>query len=141
MFGKQTETAISAITCLAGVWDNPASRLSAKQIAVLRGIPTPIVAKVLSALAQAGLVSGTPGPGGGYRLTKAPHDITLKSISGVFERGSADLGAMLCCTSLGSDVPLPVRQKLDRLSDALDDLLCRTTLDEFCVSGPIRVRA
>jgi Rrf2 family protein len=51
--------------------------LSAGALAEYHGIPAPYLAKTLQALARAGLVSSTPGRGGGYRLARPARTITL----------------------------------------------------------------
>ena len=86
MYGKQTETAIAALSRLAEVWDEGRTRLSAVEIADQRGLPRAMVAKILSALSQASLVNGSPGPGGGYALARAPHQIRLREPYDLFER-------------------------------------------------------
>ena len=86
MYGKQTERAIGALSRLAEVWDHGTTRLSAMQIAEQRGLPAPMVAKILSTLSQAGIVAGAPGPGGGYALARHPSEITLKQVHALFER-------------------------------------------------------
>jgi Rrf2 family protein len=86
MYGKQTERAIGALSRLAEVWDGGTTRLSAMQIAEQRGLPAPMVAKILSTLSQAGIVAGSPGPGGGYALARPPAEITLKQVHALFER-------------------------------------------------------
>ena len=47
MYGKQTETAIAALSRLAEVWDGGRTRLSAGDIADQRGLPRAMVAKIL----------------------------------------------------------------------------------------------
>jgi len=86
MYGKQTERAIGALSRLAEVWDGGKTRLSALQIAAQRGLPAPMVAKILSTLSQAGIVAASPGPGGGYALARPPEEITLKQVHNLFER-------------------------------------------------------
>ena len=86
MYGKQTETAIAALSRLAEVWDEGRTRLSAAEIADPRGLPRAMVAKILSALSQANLVNGSPGPGGGYALARAPHFMRLREPYDLFER-------------------------------------------------------
>ena len=71
MYGKQTERAIGAMSRLAEVWDGGKTRLSAFEIADQRGLPRPMVAKILTTLSQANLVTGSPGPGGGYCLSSS----------------------------------------------------------------------
>jgi Rrf2 family protein len=86
MYGKQTERAIGAMSRLAEVWDGGKTRLSAFDIADQRGLPRPMVAKILTTLSQANLVVGAPGPGGGYALARAPGEICLQEVHDLFER-------------------------------------------------------
>ena len=67
MYGKQTETAIAALSRLAEVWDEGRTRLSAAEIADQRGLPRAMVAKILSALSQANLVNGAGWPAAPFR--------------------------------------------------------------------------
>ena len=64
MYGKQTETAIAAMSRLAEMYTDQPVRQSAIEIADVRGLQRPFVAKILTVLSQAGLVNGTRGPGG-----------------------------------------------------------------------------
>ena len=80
MYGKQTEAAIAAMSRLAEVYDKERTRLSANDIADARGLQRPRVAKVLSVLSQAGLVTGSPGPGGGFALARHPREITIYDV-------------------------------------------------------------
>ncbi|WP_353566710.1 RrF2 family transcriptional regulator [Haloferula sargassicola] len=59
--------------------------LSSQQIADSRNLTKPLVAKVLTVLSQAGFVTGTRGPGGGYRLARDPAEITVLEVVALFE--------------------------------------------------------
>lgn len=128
MYGKQTETAITAVGYLAELWRGATTRrVSAADIADARGLQRPFVAKLLSALSQAGVVSGSPGPGGGYALAKPPADIRLRDVWLVFER------------------PEPVREesgrqdalraRIQKVHDAVDELLDDTTFAVFAIDA------
>jgi Rrf2 family iron-sulfur cluster assembly transcriptional regulator len=84
VFGRTTETAIAALGCLAEA-HGPTSRRSVEQIAAACGRRPPFLAKLLAALSRAGLVQGERGPGGGYRLARAPGEITLLEVYRLFE--------------------------------------------------------
>ncbi|MCU0705345.1 MAG: Rrf2 family transcriptional regulator [Fimbriiglobus sp.] len=86
-YGKTAQTAIAAVSRLAEVFD-PAKRvkLNSADIAENRHLPQPVVAKVLTILSQAGIVNGSPGPGGGYWLARPPEGVTLYDVVALFER-------------------------------------------------------
>ena len=86
-YGKTAQNAIAAMSLMAEVYcDAPPVRLSSLQIAEQRNLTKPVVAKVLTVLSQAGLVTGSPGPHGGYRLSKPPEQISLFDICVQFDR-------------------------------------------------------
>ena len=137
MFNKSTECAMAAMSLLAEVWGSDAERLTARRIAEQRVLPGPFVAKVLTNLSQAGLVSGAPGPHGGYSLGRAPDTITLRNITECFER----IGPMLTCPYEPSycgetDTKCPLHDDLMALQEQKTAFLERTTLDVFCRSHP-----
>lgn len=75
---SQVEWALHCCTLLAGI---PAGRyLSTKTLAEFHGLPKEYLSKALQNLSQAGLVTTTLGPGGGYRLARAPSEITFLDI-------------------------------------------------------------
>ncbi|MCP4758868.1 MAG: Rrf2 family transcriptional regulator [Planctomycetes bacterium] len=134
MYSKQTETAIASASRLAEVYDGGITRLSATNIADSRGLQRPFVAKILTMLSQAGLVSGAPGPGGGYTLTRPPKKIRLYDIYRLFERednsDACPFGGGVC----GVGEPCPLHNKLVEVQDATDRLLHETTLEAFRVA-------
>jgi len=54
-----------------------ANPLTIPEIAASEGLSQEYAAKLLRMLRQGDLVSSTRGPGGGYRLARAPQDITI----------------------------------------------------------------
>ncbi|MCA9281219.1 MAG: Rrf2 family transcriptional regulator [Phycisphaeraceae bacterium] len=140
MYGKQTETAIAAMSRLAEVYDGGVTRLSSSDIAESRGLQRPFVAKILTSLSQAGLVSGSPGPGGGYTLARHPKEITVFEVFSLFEReNDSDLcpfGGGVC----GVGDPCAIHEKLVRVKDCMDDMLHRTTFDAFRIAFQVEGR-
>ncbi len=130
MYGKQTETAIAAMSRLAEVYDGE-TRLSASEIAESRGLQRPFVGKILTTLSQAGLVKGSPGPGGGYALARDPKDIPIYDVFRLFEREDnstqCPFGGGVC----GVGESCALHDKLVELQQALDGLLHHTTFEEF----------
>jgi len=134
MYGKQTECGIAVMSRLAEVYDGGETRLSAIEIADSRNLSRPFVAKILSVLTHGGLVIGSRGPGGGSALAKDPKTITLYDVFTLFERKDESdrcpFGTGTC--SIGDLCPL--HEKLVTVQSALDDLLHRTTFDDFRIA-------
>ncbi|MDZ4755616.1 MAG: Rrf2 family transcriptional regulator [Phycisphaerae bacterium] len=131
MYGKQTERAIAAMSRLAEVWDGGQTRLSAIDIAEDRGLPRPMVAKLLTALSRAGLVSGSPGPGGGYALAKRPDQIALQDVYVLFERENTSslcpFGGGVC----GVGEPCALHDRLVQMEGSVRSMLRNTTFEIF----------
>ena len=77
MLSQTTEYALRAMACLAFSPDEltPTPRLAESTL-----VPPNYLAKVLQSLAQADLISGRRGVGGGYRLARAAEDISLLDV-------------------------------------------------------------
>ena len=93
-----------------------------------------MVAKILSALSQAGLVSGSPGPGGGYALARSPHLMRLREPYDLFERedtsNNCPFGGGVC----GVGEPCAMHDRLRAMQGAIRKLLEETTFDIFRVA-------
>lgn len=132
MYGKQTETAIAAVSFLAEIWQGPRTRrVSAADIADARNLQRPFVAKLLSALSQAGIVSGSPGPGGGYALAKSPDEIRLRDVWVVFERPEPPKPCPFTGGQCGEDACCELHKRIAKVHVAIDTLLDDTTFEVF----------
>lgn len=133
MYGKQTERAIAAMSRLAEVWDGGRTRLSSVDIADNRGLPRPMVAKLLTTLSQGGLVSGSPGPGGGYALARPPAEITFRQVFELFEREdkshACPFGGGIC----GAGDPCAMHDRLLEVQANVACFLNETTFERFRV--------
>jgi len=131
VYGKQTETAIAALSRLAEVYDEGTTRLAANEIAESRGLQKPFVAKILTVMSQAGLVKGSPGPGGGYALAKHPRDIRIFDVYCLFERenesDACPFGGGIC----GVGDPCPLHNRLVDIQSSMSALLHSTTFEVF----------
>jgi len=58
---------------------------SAADVATATGLGVPTVSKLLKTLGKAGLVRSTRGPQGGYRLARAPADISARDVIDALE--------------------------------------------------------
>ncbi len=110
---SQVEWALHCCAILSGL---PEGRyLSTKALAELHGLPKEYLSKALQSLSQAGLVHTTLGPSGGYRLAKAPNELTFLDVVEAVEGG----GRTFVCQNIRANNP------------------CRPK--GFCESGPCAV--
>lgn len=72
------EQAIHCVLFVSGL--STTGVLSAQALAEFHGVSPSYLLKHLQALAGAGILQSVPGPKGGYRLGRAPQDITLLDI-------------------------------------------------------------
>lgn len=135
-YGKTAQTAIAAVSRLAEVYD-PANRvkLNSADIAGNRRLPQPVVAKVLTILSQAGLVSGTPGPGGGYWLAREPGTISLYDVVGLFERLDENVSCPFGPDYCGTTPHCPLHFDMLKVREQIVSFLKQTTFARF-VGGP-----
>jgi Rrf2 family protein len=131
-YGKTAQHAIAAVSRLAQAYDpDRPSRLSSAEIADSRGLPQPVVAKVLTTLSQAGLVGGSPGPGGGYWLARLPEAITFYEVAALFDRLDENLGCPFGPHWCGHGPQCPIHSQLDALRGQVIDFLRRNTFARF----------
>jgi Rrf2 family protein len=126
---KTTQNAIAAMSRLAELYADGQAASSA-DIAKARNLAQPLVAKVLTSLARAGLITGSPGPGGGYRFVRHPREISLLDVVNLFERepGTAcPFGPGWC----GHQDPCPLHHSLVAMRQIECDYLKNTTFDVF----------
>ncbi|MBI1334423.1 MAG: Rrf2 family transcriptional regulator [Armatimonadetes bacterium] len=76
--GNQVEWAIHCCAVLAGLPEG--RRLSVASLAEFHGVPKAYLAKGLQRLEEAGILSGSVGPKGGYQLAKPAAEISLLDI-------------------------------------------------------------
>lgn len=105
---------------------------TAPGIAQATGVPEPTVAKVLKALAGAGLVASQRGARGGYRLARPLHLVSVADVIGAIE-GPIALTACVehspsACEAEGC---CPVRGRWDPVNAAVREALEGVTLAQL----------
>lgn len=87
ILGNQVEWALHCVMILASV---PRGKLlNSKAIAEFHGVPKEYLSKCLQMLSQAGLVTTTTGPYGGYCLAKTPDKISFLDVVEAIEGKSS----------------------------------------------------
>ncbi len=134
-YGKTTSKAIAVMSYLA---EDPARRAGSTEIAEARDLAKPLTAKLLTQLSMAGLVTGQPGPGGGYALAKPADRICLMDIVSLFEQtvtpSLCPFGPNWC----GTGDPCPLHDTLTEMVKANRQFLEETNLSVFINQKPTR---
>lgn len=131
-YGKLSQAAICAAGLLAEYHNHDAPRrFSSAEIAKERQLSHAIVAKVLTVLSQAGVVTGAPGPRGGYSLARAPSEIMLVEIVGPFERLEPALVCPYGTGWCGNGPQCPLHKQLLAFRKEVSDFLKSTPLEVF----------
>ena len=130
-FGKVAQTAIAAVSLLAERFDGGETKLSSADIATVRELPQPIVAKVLTTLSSLGLIDGTRGPGGGYWLKRPPAEISLMDVVAEFERADGGIMCPFGPNWCGSGDPCPMHDSIVRITEEWQDYLRDTKFEIF----------
>jgi Rrf2 family protein len=130
-YGKLSRQAVSAISYLAEKYTPDAAAVSSAEVGRARKIPTALAAKLLSQMAGAGLTLGTTGPGGGYRLARAPEEIHLSEIVALFERAMHEFPCPFGEGWCGTGAPCPLHEDFLKLEENGRKFLEQTTLAVF----------
>ncbi|WP_172294031.1 Rrf2 family transcriptional regulator [Pseudoruegeria sp. HB172150] len=96
---NQVEWVLHCCSLLAALPEG--GRLSTKALADFHGVPKEYLSKALQSLSQAGLVEGSLGPSGGYRLAKPASEITFLDIVEAVE----GKGRNFACTEIRRNNP------------------------------------
>lgn len=111
--------------------------LSLSEIAAVEGMPLPYLEQVVQPLRRAGLIEGTRGIHGGYRLTRPPAQINAGEIVRVLDGPDATapvecVGVAYVDGSCGRDTDCLSRPLWGRVKAALDMILFTTSLADLC---------
>ena len=133
IYGKTSANAIAVMSYLAA---DPKTRAGSGEIAKSRGISRALTAKLLTQLAAAGLVSGQPGPGGGYTLAKPSKEICLFDIVSLFEQTAEPSVCPFGQGWCGKGEPCPLHETLGKMIAGNLAFLEKTSLAVFAKKSP-----
>jgi Rrf2 family transcriptional regulator, iron-sulfur cluster assembly transcription factor len=128
IYGKTAANAIAVMSFLAG---HPGRLSGSKEIAQARGISQALTAKLLTQLASAGLVSGQPGPGGGYKLAMPARQICLMDIACLFEQTETPTFCPFGQDWCGKGDPCPLHDTIHGMMGANRRFMESTRLSVF----------
>lgn len=125
---RGADYAIRTTICLAREGDG--RLVSAPVIAQRMDVPRRFLPQIMQDLVRAGLVEGSPGRGGGYRLTRAPEEVSLleviEAIEGDVRRRTCVLRADACSPS----EPCGVHDMFASAQEAMLEQFARATVQD-----------
>jgi len=128
IYGKMAANAIAVMSYLAS---KPEEQVGSREIAEARGISLALTAKLLTRLATAGLVTGRPGPGGGYRIARTPDEICLADIVRIFEQMALPSLCPFGQNWCGVKDPCPLHDAIDQMVSRNRQFIESTRLSVF----------
>ena len=130
---------------------DPHRQATAAALAVATQLPQATVSKVLKNLAHAGIVSGSRGAAGGYRLARPAEAVSVAEVVAAID---GDIGITQCTTHATAQHPAtcerthfcPTRPHWQRINSAVSTALSAVTLadmvaDRFRFLQPLSPRA
>jgi FeS assembly SUF system regulator len=109
---------------------------SAAEVAMRIGLAAPTVSKILKTLARSGLVSSSRGAKGGYRLPRAPAEITVAQIIRAMD---GPIGMTECSTTqnlCAQEAACSVRANWLTINHLVLETLSRVTLEQMAKPLP-----
>jgi Rrf2 family protein len=124
---KRTEYGLRAVVQLARLW--PRHFVQSRDLSKQENLPNKFLESILLALRRGGFLESKVGSGGGYRLSRAPKDISVGEIVRRLE-GRLTIKQSLSTTDV-SPGEIAVRLLNDRLTKATDEVLDALTLEQL----------
>jgi Rrf2 family protein len=129
-YSKLAQAGIAAVSYLAEVGKQDRTAGSA-EIAEARRLSQPLIAKILTMLSSAGVVTGKPGPSGGYKLARPASKITLLEIVEVFDDPNESVMCPFGPHWCGKGPHCPLHDSLFDIRQQVLDRLKRETFAQF----------
>lgn len=135
MVSQSAEYALRAVVCLAAHNGTPlATARIAEQAQIPQGY---LAAKILPALARAGLIESSPGRAGGVRLARAAAEISLLDVIRAVDRTARILCCPLGLKSHAHEL-CPLHRRLDQAAALAEQAFAETKIAEILVEWPFK---
>ena len=129
MITKTGVHALSAVAVLAELQHG--AYAGAGDIAQRIGAPRNYLGKLMKVLADEGVLESQKGKGGGFRLARDPHSISLFDVMEPIERVSRWSGCFLGRSRCSEDAPCPVHSAWGAVRDAYLQFLRQTNVADL----------
>lgn len=130
---QTAEYALRAVLHLAARHPQP---VRVAELASAVSAPANYLSKTLNQLAHAGILASSRGPAGGFRLTKAPADVTLEAVVAVFV-GEGDRRCLIGHGRCGHNPQCTVHAHWKPVAIEVDAFFASTTLADLLPDAPL----
>lgn len=135
-----SQSSAHAIRVLTFLAQQPAGEFQlVRRLADALELPAPYLAKILQPLTNRGLLESQRGRGGGFRLARAPAELSLRQIVDALERLGGPRECLLGQAECGDDRACPLHDFWKRATDGFHARLAATHLSDmvdFCRRAP-----
>jgi FeS assembly SUF system regulator len=128
---KKADYSLIALRLFASRGSGIEESLSAKELADASGIPLPILSKLLQKLGKSGFLESAYGTNGGYRLARAPKDISVLEVIRAIDGPIVLANCFTQDTSCGHSGRCTVRRPLRRIHEGILNLLQSVSIQDM----------
>ncbi|MCP4573969.1 MAG: Rrf2 family transcriptional regulator [bacterium] len=125
-----SQTAEYALRAVIWLGSHPDEHVGTKQISQAARVPAGYLSKVLQKLARAELVVSTPGRGGGFRLARAPEEISVLDVVNAVEPVQRIRTCPLELESHGMNL-CPLHRRLDDAMAQVESAFAQSSIAEL----------
>jgi len=129
LYSRSWQYAVRILLHLAQL--EPGERRSASTIAETIGIPAPYASKIVSTLANAGLVRSQRGPRGGVMIARPAREILIEDIVHALGEDAAMTECILGFSECSDGTPCAIHGVWGQMRQELSSSLLNRTLEEF----------
>ncbi len=129
MISKTNQYALRAVLYLAQ--DDGAAPVRASEIANGLGLPANYLSKILHSLARTGVLESERGPRGGFRLARAPAELSLAAVMAPFDPLISQRTCLLGRSECSDDAPCRVHERWKKASDPVVDFFNETMIADL----------
>jgi len=119
-----------ALRALAALPEDGTFRL-AKDLAADLSLPGPYLAKILQGLVAADILVSVRGPKGGFRLTRAPEQITVGEVVAALEGPQALEGCIMGFPRCDADNPCPLHDAWSAVKAQVSSSMTEATIRDL----------
>lgn len=144
IFSRASEFAIQVVLYLAKHWldeekqGQKHSFIQTKEIAEAHGLPYYYLAKLIQDLVKVGIVTSSKGPGGGIRLARSPHEITVLDVARSVDNLQYVTDCVIGYEKCDPDHPCPLHYEWEKIRHRIFHIIRDRTIADVVSNAIFR---